>query len=117
MATLDVLTLSVVMGSYSGYHYEQEASVTPLLGRDPAAPDKNEIVQTTAKVSKVCTFECYADNTTKNSLDALLFTQTTHDPGDGTGSHNVNVVSVQPRIEFWAGGTPTWIVAITVRER
>lgn len=115
---LGATTIRVVMGSYSGYYYEQEAQAIPLLGRDPAQTDRNEVVQSSAKQSKVCEFECYAaDATERDALVNKLFTQTTHDDGTGEAVRNVNVISVKPRIEFWAGGSPSWIVAIKLRER
>ncbi|HZP97228.1 MAG TPA: hypothetical protein VFC31_12990 [Candidatus Limnocylindria bacterium] len=101
------------------YHYEDELRVTPLLGRDPAQPDRNEVLQSSARGAEVCTFAALAEgNAAKDALVALWGTQTTHDLGDGAGARSVAVVKVETALASWADpATPVYVVTVTTRTR
>ena len=101
------------------YHYEDELRVVPLLGRDPAQADRNEVLQSSARGAQTCTFAALAEgNAAKDALVALWATQTTHDLGDGAGARNVTVTKVDVALASWADpATPVYVVTITTRTR
>lgn len=101
------------------YHYEDELHVVPLLGRDPAQADRNEVLQASARGAQACTFAALAEgNAAKDALVALWATQTTHDLGDGVGARNVTVVKVDAALASWADAAmPVYVVTITTRTR
>jgi hypothetical protein len=101
------------------YHYEDEVRVVPLLGRDGALPDRNEVLQANARGAQVCTFAALAEgNAAKDALQALWATQTTHDLGDGAGARNVAVTKVDVALVSWADpATPVYLVTLTTRTR
>ena len=101
------------------YHYEDELRVLPLLGRDPAQSDRNEVLQANARGAQVCTFAALAEgNAAKDVLVALWATQTTHDLGDGAGVRNVAVMKVDVALAYWADpATPVYVVTLTTRTR
>ena len=105
--------------NFAPYHYEDELRVVPLLGRDPALADRNEVLQTSARGAQVCTFAALAEgNAAKDALQALWATQTTHDPGDGAGVRNVAVTKVDVALASWADpATPVYVVTLTTRTR
>jgi hypothetical protein len=116
--TIGPLPYNGVKDGYSGYLYDEEAAVLPLLAMDPARPDKNEVIQTTGKRAQVATLEVYADTAAeRDAFVALMYTQTTHLDGTGEAVRNVTVVSAKPRIWLWSGGVPHWIVAFVLRTR
>lgn len=105
-----------VQGGYTGYAYEEQAAVVKLLGKDPALLDKNEVVQASAKGSRVATLEVYVDTTVdRDNLVGLLFKKVTHNDGI-EGDRTVIVTAAKPRMWLWSGGVPRWIVALTMRE-
>lgn len=115
---LGSIVLRIRPGTYTGYGYEDQAAVTKLLGMDPARADKNEVVQSSAKGARSCSFSAYADNATdRDALVATLYTQTTHEEGDGSSAHNVIVVKAQAKVWAWFGNNPHWLVDIVLRER
>jgi hypothetical protein len=101
------------------YGYGDELRVVPLLGRDPAQADRNEVLQANARGAQVCTFAALAEgNAAKDALQALWATQTTHDLGDGAGVRNVTVVKVDTVLAYWADpATPAYLVTLTTRTR
>lgn len=101
------------------YHYDDELRVIPLLGRDPAQADRNEVLQASARGAQVCTFAALAEGSAaKDALVALWATQTTHDLGDGLGARNVTVVKIDAALASWAdAATPVYVVTITTRTR
>lgn len=105
--------------SFVPYHYEDELRVLPLLGRDPAQADRNEVLQANARGAQVCTFAALAEgNAAKDALQTLWATQTTHDLGDGAGVRNVTVTKVDAALASWAdAATPVYVVTITARTR
>ena len=105
--------------NFTPYRYEDEVKVVPLLGRDPALADRNEVLQTNARGAQVCTFAALAEgNAAKDALQALWATQTTHDPGDGAGVRNVGVTKVEVTLASWADpATPVYVVTLTTRTR
>ena len=105
--------------NFAPYRYEDEVKVLPLLGRDPARADRNEVLQTSARGAQVCTFAALAEgNAAKDALQALWATQTTHDPGDGAGARNVAVTKVDVALVSWADpATPVYLVTLTARTR
>lgn len=105
--------------NFTPYHYEDELRVVPLLGRDPAQADRNEVLQANARGAQVCTFAALAEgNAAKDALVALWATQTAHDLGDGAGARNVAVTKVDAAITSWAdAATPVYVVTITTRTR
>lgn len=117
------ITYRGVYGTYQGYGYDETANVVKLLGRDPTQVFNNEVALTSAIGSKSTTLQVYAEgNTALNAFIALLFTQVTHNAGDGTGDHLVTVMAVKQRAFVWTGGTvaapgePTYVVTLTLRE-
>lgn len=105
-------------GSYSGYHYEDEVAVVPLLGKDPVRADKNEALQTSARRAQVATIEVLAENAAeRDSFTALWATQTTHDDGSPDGVRNVSVVKTQARVFVDSSAQPIWLISLTVRTR
>jgi hypothetical protein len=118
MATIGAITYTDSQDGFEPYHYEDELRVLPLLGRDPALTDKNEVLQANARAAQVCTFHAIAEGeSAKAALVALWATQTTHDAGDGLGARNVTVISVKSRILVWSSSTPIYDVEIVVRTR
>jgi hypothetical protein len=101
------------------YGYADELRVVPLLGRDPALADRNEVLQANARGAQACTFAALAEgNAAKDALQALWATQTTHDLGDGAGIRNVTVTKVDVALASWAdAATPVYVVTITTRTR
>ena len=108
--------VSIREGGYSGYAYDDQASVAKLLGKDPALADKNEVIQSSALGAKSATLEVYADTSAERDyFVGLLFKKVTHNDGID-GDRTVVVTSARPRMWLWAGGTPRWIVALSLRE-
>ncbi|MDE3095605.1 MAG: hypothetical protein KGK07_06350 [Chloroflexota bacterium] len=105
--------------SFVPYHYDDELRVTPLLGRDPAQADRNEVLQSSARGAQSCTFAALAEgNAARDALIALWATATTHDLGDGAGARNVSVTKVDVALASWADpATPVYVVTITTRTR
>ena len=105
--------------NFAPYRYEDEVKVLPLLGRDPALADRNEVLQASARGAQVCTFAALAEgNAAKDALQALWATQTTHDLGDGAGVRNVAVMKVDASLAYWADpATPVYLVTLTTRTR
>ena len=105
--------------NFTPYRYEDEVKVLPLLGRDPALADRNEVLQANARGAQVCTFAALAEgNAAKDALQALWATQTTHDPGDGAAVRNVTVMKVDAALAYWADpATPVYVVTLTARTR
>ena len=105
--------------NFTPYRYEDEVKVVPLLGRDPALADRNEVLQTNARGAKVCTFAALAEgNVAKDALQALWATQTTHEPGDGAGVRSVAVTKVDVALVSWADPqVPAYLVTLTTRTR
>lgn len=105
--------------SFVPYHYEDELRVMPLLGRDPAQADRNEVLQSSARGAETCIFAALAEgNAAKDALVALWGTETTHDLGDGAGARDVAVVKVESALASWADpATPVYVVTITTRTR
>jgi len=101
------------------YGYADELRVVPLLGRDPALADRNEVLQSSARGAQACTFAALAEgNAAKDALQALWATQTTHDLGDGAGARNVTVTKVDVAFSSWAdAAVPVYVVTITTRTR
>jgi hypothetical protein len=106
-----------VRDSYTGYGYEDQASVQKLLGKDPALADKNEVIQSSSKGARSASLEVYADSLAiRDAFVALLFKKVLHNDGVEAADHTVVVMSAKPRIWVWAGGLPLWIVAFNFRE-
>lgn len=105
--------------SFVPYHYEDELHVVPLLGRDPAQADRNEVLQSSARGAQSCTFAALAEgNAARDALVALWATAATHDLGDGAGARNVSVIKVDVALASWAdAATPVYVVTITTRTR
>ena len=104
--------------TYSGYHYEDEVAVVPLLGKDPVRPDKNEVLMTTGKRAQVATIDVLAESPAeRDSFTALWATQTTHDDGSTDGSRNVTVTKAEARVLVYSSATPIWLVSLTLRTR
>ena len=105
-------------GGYVPYHYEDELRVLPLLGRDPARTDRNEVLMANARLAQICTvpIEC-ATEVAKDALVALWATQTTHDDGSGAAVRNVTVIRVDTALRNWSGALPAYLVTLTLRTR
>lgn len=118
-ATIGAVSGLVLRRGYTGFGYEDAAAVIKLLGKDPAAADKNEVVQSSGLGARSVTFEIEIDSSGNlATLQGLLMTATTFDPGDGSGSRNVTMISFKPRIFIWAGASPSaWLAEVTLRER
>lgn len=102
---------------YSGYKYPDTAKVTPLLGRDPLLPDKNEVIQTGGLGAKVAEILCHADTISeRNALEALQWTRVTHDDGTGDPVRTVFVVQVDAYLWKFNGSHPAWMVKLFLRE-
>lgn len=113
--TGDYLALTDDLATYT---YEDEVAVVPLLGRDGMLADRNEVLQTSARRAKVCTFSALAlTAAARDALVALWATQTTHDDGSGEAARNVSVTKVTMAVYNWSGTTPAWKVTLTVRTR
>lgn len=116
MASLGSVDFNIGKGSYAGFGFEQAAAVIALLGRDPALPRNNEVVQSSALGSRSASLDAVVLNTSdREALEDLLFTQTTFDDGDEIRS--VIVMQATARIPIYVGTTPdAWIVALVLRE-
>lgn len=102
---------------YTGYSYADELRVVSLLGKDPALPDRNEVLQSSGKGAMGATVEALCETpAARDALVALYGTQTTHDDATGEAVRNVTVVKVESRLFMWTG-VPLWAVTLTLRTR
>lgn len=104
--------------TYSGYHYETEVAVVPLLGRDPVQTDRNEFLQTSGRGAQVATIDVLAENAAeRDAFTALWATQTTHDDGSPDGTRNVTVTKAETRVIVHSTAQPIFVVSLTLRTR
>lgn len=98
------------------YHFEDEVQVLALLGRDPALPKNNEVLQTSARGAESSTFSALCElEADADELVALWATQVEHDDGTPAGARDVVVTRATKAPHSWNGTTPVWIVTLTCR--
>ncbi|HEV8654488.1 MAG TPA: hypothetical protein VGR85_03130 [Candidatus Limnocylindria bacterium] len=115
--TLNGVSYFPIAEGWEPYHYEDEVAVVKLLGRDPALPDRNEVLQTNARGAQVSTFSALCE--TEAEADALVALwadpEVEHDDGTGAGPRDVVVTSARKTPHSWAGSAPVWIVTLMTR--
>lgn len=98
------------------YRYDDEIRPVPLLGGNPLQPDRNEILQSSARGAEASTISALCeDEADADELVALWGTVTTHDDGTDAGARDVAVVAARKTPHSWGGSAPVWIVTLKTR--